>query len=239
MTYFLTSSTALDRTSGLNPANGFPQALKEALPGPRAGLFICSDPDGHERTDRHAAELQESFEGAGITFSSFTVLDGRNRDQAPALVQGADLIVLGGGHVPTQNRFFTAVGLRALLSGWPGVLVGISAGTMNSADTVYAQPELEGEAISPDHRRFLTGLGITQTMILPHYQMVKDDVLDGLRLFEDITYPDSVGRTFYALVDGSYLFGGDGREELRGEAYRIRNGRMEQICAEGQSFSLS
>lgn len=40
---------------------------------------------------------------------------------------------------------------------------------------VYAQPELEGE------------------------------VLDGKRLFEDITYSDSYGREFYALEDGSYF----------------------------------
>ena len=109
---------------------------------------------------------------------------------------------------------------------------------MNSADVVYAQPEEEGEAVDPAYRRFLTGLGLTKTMLLPHYQKVRDDVLDGLRLFEDITCSDSRGRTFYAIPDGSYLFIKDGREELRGEAYRIRDGRMTRIAAEGERVPL-
>ena len=35
--------------------------------------------------------------------------------------------------------------------------------------------------------------------------------------------PDSMGRSIYALVDGSFLLGKDGGEELRGEAYLIEN----------------
>ena len=129
-------------------------------------------------------------------------------------------------------------GLRSLLRDRPGVLMGISAGTMNSADTIYAQPERPGEAVSPEYRRFLPGLGLTETMVLPHYQMVKDDVLDGLRLFADITLPDSLGRTFYAIPDGSYLLIEDGRETLRGEAYEIRDGRMRPVSAVGGELCL-
>lgn len=46
MTYFLTSSPCT--AAGLNPANGFVEALLEALPGPCRRLFICSDPEGHD-----------------------------------------------------------------------------------------------------------------------------------------------------------------------------------------------
>ena len=48
MTYFLTSSTVLGRSAVLNPANGFVEALCKAMPGERKGLFICSDPEGHD-----------------------------------------------------------------------------------------------------------------------------------------------------------------------------------------------
>ena len=74
--------------------------------------------------------------------------------------------------------------------------------------------------------------------LLPHYQAVKDDVLDGLRVFQDIAYPDSVGKTFYAIPDGSYLFIGPGREELRGEAYRIRDGAIAQVASDGDIVML-
>ena len=77
--------------------------------------------------------------------------------------------------------------------------MGISAGSMNLADMAYIQPEEEGEGVDPDFVRFAPGLGLTDVNVLPHYQKCKDDILDGLRLFEDITYPDSRGNTFFAL----------------------------------------
>ena len=140
-----------------------------------------------------------------------------------------DVIWLGGGHVPTQNKFFGDISLREKMEGFRGIIIGISAGAMNAADVVYAQPEHEGEAIDPDFHRFITGLNLTKTNILPHYQMVKDWYLDGKRLFEDITYGDSYGRTFLALEDGSYLMVRNGEERVWGNAYEISEGQIKKI----------
>ena len=121
--------------------------------------------------------------------------------------------------------------------------MGISAGSMNCARTVYAQPEMPGEAADPAYQRFIPGLGLTDYNVLPHYNAVESDVIDGLRLMEDITYPDSAGRTFYAIVDGSYLFQtqscGEVHAEIRGEAYRIRDGKLEQVCGYGETLVLA
>ena len=138
----------------------------------------------------------------------------------------------------TQNRFFGRIGLRGLLQGHTGILMGISAGSMNAADQVYAQPEEEGEASDPSYKRFLPGLGLTRTCLLPHYQKNKDDTVDGLRIYADIACPDSMGRTFYAVPDGTYLYIDGRREELRGEAFRIRDGIMTQVSRRGDVLSL-
>ena len=61
--------------------------------------------------------------------------------------------------------------------------------------------------------------------------MVKDRMLDGMRLFEDITYPDSFRQPFLALCDGSYLLCEGGRETVFGEAYRIHNGVLSATFA--------
>lgn len=233
MTYFLTSSPCAAGEGVFNPANGFVEELQSAVPNPCKGLFICSDPEDSMGTERFAQDICDCFENAGFSFEDFAVLDGRNGADAADLVRQADLLILAGGHVPTQNAFFQQIGLREILQDYSGIVLGISAGTMNSADVVYAHPELEGEAVSPDYQRFLPGLGLTKTMVLPHYQMIRDSYLDGLHLFGDIACPDSVGRQFYALVDGSYLYGHDGVEELRGEAYLIENGEIRQISEEG------
>ena len=154
------------------------------------------------------------------------------------MVAHSDVILLAGGHVPTQNAFFRELGLRELLADYPGVVMGVSAGSMNAADTVYAQPEEAGEAVDPAYQRFLPGLGLTQVNILPHYNMVRDNVLDGMRLFEDITFRDSFGQRVIVLQDGSYVLQEDGRASLWGESRLIRDGSMEPLCAEGESVLL-
>ena len=130
-------------------------------------------------------------------------------------------------------------GLKQLLQSFDGLLIAWSAGSMNCAETVYAQPEVEGEGIDPDYQRFIPGLGVTQTMIIPHFQDVRKDIVDGLRVIEDMAYPDSMGREFLALNDGSYLVFADGVETLYGEAYEIKDGSMSQICRDGESIIYS
>ena len=116
--------------------------------------------------------------------------------------------------------------------------MGISAGTMNCARMVYAQPELPGEAADPAYERFIPGLGLTDYNILPHYNAVKNDIIDGMRLIEDIAFGDSFGHTFYAIPDGSYLLQTEDFAEIRGEAYMIRDGRIKQICSDGDVREL-
>ena len=238
MTYFLTSSSCVPDSPALNPANGFVDELRKALPDPCRAVFVASDPDNTERTERFAGSIRTGFELTGFRFSDYQVLDGRNAEQCAALVAEADLLILAGGHVPTQNRFFQDIALRERLAGFDGVVMGISAGTMNCEELVYAPPELEGEAIDPGYQRFYPGLGLTKAMIFPHFQETRYEVVDGLPTLETSLLPDSMGRSIYALVDGSFLLGKDGGEELRGEAYLIENSVLTQISREGEVIPL-
>lgn len=239
MICFLTSSPFLDDGSGLNPANGFVAALKQSLPaGKVRALYVASSPDEPKTNEFYAAEQRGGFEASGIAFASFRILDRRNAKRAAALIAEADLIILTGGHVPTQNAFFRDIGLKALLERFDGVLIGISAGTMNAAETVYSQPELPGEAIDPEYPRFLPGLGLTKAMVIPHFDGNLAYRLDGLRIWADVTFPDSLGRRFYVLPDGSYILLRDGAEALFGEAYTVEDGALRVFCNEGESVRL-
>ena len=79
MICFLTSSPFLENENRLNPANGLPEELRKSLRPNCAALFICSDPDGHERTLFFAQAVKEAFEADGFSFGSFEILDGLNR----------------------------------------------------------------------------------------------------------------------------------------------------------------
>lgn len=241
MTVFLTSSPCIDGAERaiLNPANGFLDRIREVLPENPTCLFIASSPEDRPATCEFGSHMFTAFAEAGIPFSGYQVLDAYNAEDAADLIFMSDLIILAGGHVPTQNEFFREIGLDVLLQEYEGVIMGVSAGSMNAAEIVYVQPEEPGESIDPDFQRFAPGLGLTTANICPHYQKVKDNILDGQRLFEDITYPDSYGHSFFALPDGSYIFiEEDGTETLFGEAYRIRNGILEMICVDEESVAL-
>ena len=173
-----------------------------------------------------------------MAFSHYAVLDGDNAYEAKKLVMESDLIVLAGGHVPTQNAFFHKIRLPELLWDYDGVVLGISAGSMNMAETVYAQPEEPGES-APEYRRFLPGLGLTDVQICPHYQKVKDYLMDGLRLFEDITYPDSVGNCFFVLPDGSYIYQDEESCLLCGKGYSLCNGIMTQLTENEEILEIN
>ena len=223
--------------SSLLTDNNLVNNLKSRWPERAKVLFIAANPNDTEKSESYRNAFLYAFPFHGMPIETYTVCDCRNEDAAAQLAD-YNVIILSGGHVPTQNDFFQRIGLKQKLDIYSGIIIGISAGTMNCADTVYAHPELEGEAVDPNYQRFIPGLGLTKRMILPHYQMIKDDVLDDLRVFEDIAYPDSIGREFYALNDGSYVISENGIETLYGEAYRIRDGQISMICRNNESVML-
>lgn len=239
MIAFLTSSPCVYGAPRaiLNPENGFLDRLRRALPEYPRCLYICSDPDSPEANDHLGPEMAEAFREAGIPFGEFMVLDRRAQAYAGELVWQSDFIILAGGHVPTQNRFFHRIGLKELLQNWPGVLMGISAGSMNAAGEVYSMPEESGES-RPEFRRFYPGLGLTSINMLPHYQWVQDYIIDGMRLYDCVVFPDSMGKCFHAFPDGTYILVENGRETIHGEAYRVRNGVLEQISKQGEIVTV-
>lgn len=224
---------------GYSEENGFLKRFKEGWEKGCSCLMISSDPKDFTHNDKMRGEFEGFFEISGIPVSRLVMCDERNERDLPRFLSESRMVILAGGHVPTQNAFFKKIRLKELIRDYDGTVMGISAGTMNCAQVVYAQPELAGESVDPGYERFLQGLGLTKLMILPHYQEVKENMLDGRRLMEEITYPDSAGRTFYALVDGSYVLAENGRETLYGEAYRIENGGIGKICEKGAYRVLS
>ena len=233
---FLVSSPFTEPGKPLNENNKFVERLLKCEH--HSALMVTSAPSDIRFSESFSYAIQHTMALSGITFENYIILDDRNKMDAQGLVAASDFIILGGGHVPTQNAFFAEIGLKDCMKNFDGTVLGISAGSMNAASIVYAQPEEEGEAADPNYRRFLKGLGLTNVMLLPHYQDTKDRILDGKKLFEEVTYPDSFGRQFIAIRDGSYLYADGTAERICGEAYLIQNGTIRKICDEGKEYPL-
>ena len=245
MTLFLTGSPTRFGEPYFTQDNGFRaevQAALAAVTGPNRKprvLLVSAAPDDRGFTDSVKKGMSDCIHASGIGTEKIVMLDRRNAAKAPELVRWADWIILCGGHVPTQNRFIHEIGLKELMKSFDGVVMGCSAGSMNCADHVYSHPELPGEARDPQYKRWLRGLGLTDINLVPHFEQVRYALVDGLRLFEDVAFPDSWGHRFYTFRDGGYVIQKKGRPaELRGEAYEITRGAMHRISEENKSYSF-
>ena len=217
--------------------NGLLEKLRSLWPDNARVLMICADPTDYVKNDTVLSCFTQAFPMSGLDYASLEMCDSRNMESAADLSR-KDVIILTGGHVPTQNRFFREISLKEKLNGYTGLVIAWSAGSMNCADPVYAGPELPGEAVDPAFQRWIPGLGLTKTNIFPHFNALKDDMLDGMRLIEDITFADSKTHEIIAINDGSYITIDQNGETLHGEAYSIKNGVIKQICRNGETIKL-
>ena len=193
MTLFLTSSPSGcpfepgPAVPVLDPRNHFVANLRAVWPDhPVLGL---------------ARVFLQSFADAHLPLTDLVPCDARNQEEIGTLLPQSGFVMLCGGHVPTQNHFFAQLGLPGLFHDYHGIVLGVSAGSMNAARLVYAAPEEPGEAADPAYCRWLNGLGLTETRILPHYQFIRERMLDGQKV-EDIAvhrWPRSLVRQSLVL----------------------------------------
>lgn len=237
---FITSSPFMPGECDITELNNMAENLRNAVPADAKALFIPANPYDQSFAAGQMHGMRTAMERLGITFSRFAYLDMSNTMSAERLIRTSNLIVLGGGHLPTQNTFLKRIKMREILNDMEGkmVFMGISAGAMNLADEVYSSPEEPGEALDPNYERFITGLGLTTRNIMPHYNTLQGAMLDGMRLFEDIIYEDSRGKEILIFPDGTYIHTHDGKEELYGQAWLCKDAVMTPICNQGEVVEL-
>ncbi len=221
----------------LSETNGFLMRIQGVWKNDSKVMIISGSPAYYDKNDSILFCLKGAFSLSNLSASEVLMCDERNKEIIERLPE-MDVLILAGGHVPTQNSFMKTIELKERLQDWDGLLIAWSAGSMNCAEMVYAGPEFPGEAIDPNYQRWISGLGITKTNIFPHFDALRDEILDGMRLIEDITYADSMGHEIIALNNGSFIVKDNGTEMLYGEAYSIKNGEQRQICTDDKWMQL-
>ncbi|MFT4144287.1 MAG: Type 1 glutamine amidotransferase-like domain-containing protein [Mobilitalea sp.] len=226
------------KACALDGSNHFLELLSKDWTGEVKCLILSSAPEEYQINESYRRLFLEAFNLSNLPLTIIDVCDARNEDRIADILYDYNVIILAGGHVPTQNAFFNKIHLKELMKKYEGIVIGISAGSMNCADIVYAQPELEGEAIDSLYERYLQGLDLTKLSILPHFQYIKDICVDELRVLEDISLPDSKTRPFYALVDGAFILVENGQTFLYGEAYWVQDGMISKVCDNDQVMQI-
>ena len=96
-----------------------------------------------------------------------------------------------------------------------------------------------GDFMSRDHRKIVIIDGqtaYTGGMNVADYYIER---YLNKRLYEDITYPQSMGQTFFALPDNSYFYQDEENLLLFGEAYRLQDGVLEKICETDECLDMA
>ena len=120
------------------PMRRFPQAiarrLKEALVCRERLVFLSAWPDDAARNDEDAAGMHGMFTEWGMGFERFAVIDERtSSEEGTRMLMAADCVFLMGGNPTAQMQFIRQRNLADPLRDFGGVLLGVSAGSINMA----------------------------------------------------------------------------------------------------------
>ncbi|MBP5555224.1 MAG: EAL domain-containing protein [Lachnospiraceae bacterium] len=192
-------------------------------------LIITSDPDADRINKIIEERFDIAFNLAGLTTSSIKTLDNTNMDNAFELVRNSDVIILSGGNGNIQNAFFKKIMLKNLLVGYPGIIIAMGCGSTNCAENAYLVPEYEGQVADLNYEKFTDGLGLTDISIIPHFSALKTLYIQGKNLIDDVVFPDSVGRCFYLLDDGSYFLIDGDVTKFYGVGKALENGTIRTV----------
>ena len=234
MKYFLTSSPIDEDTGSFFEKNNFKERFLSSLGEKTDILFVASDPKDYEVTEFYANDMVARIEKEGVKVNSLTLLDDRNKGKAASLFSKCNLVVFAGGHVPTQNKFFSSFPLKMLISRFKGTLLTISAGSMNCGKEVYLMPEEEGETKSEECNKLVKGIGLTSLVLIPHYRVEEDYYLDGMDLYKEVVYPFFQNRAVMCIPDGTYIYSSDEGEVIAGECWSIYGGKRNKISEDGE-----
>ena len=91
----------------LERKNGFIENLREYWRDGAKGLFISADPEDFRGNDRMRDEFFRAFADSGLPFEILEICDNRNPNVED--IAKFDVVILGGGHVPTENKFFEKI----------------------------------------------------------------------------------------------------------------------------------
>ena len=216
--------------------NDFLENLKKYIKSNNKFVLVASDPDNYERNDLFLQMDIEALKLSGLTFKEYLVLDGRAKGNIDDILKDSDLIFLCGGNTLTQNIFFNNVGLKEYLRSINSVIVGISAGSINSANDVYNSPESEEDL---KNSPYLNGLDLTTINIEPHFILEDSSDNCNKKLQRKEILKESYSRTIIALTDRAYILQTDEDCKLYGESYKIKDGIISKICDDDEYIVLN
>lgn len=206
-------------TSGF--PNGFPddygRVLKTYIKTGMKLAFVASEFENiYERTDWYCNHFLKMFSDCGITFDNVNVIDGRmSKETAQDIIRKADVLWLAGGDTPTQFAYLESYGLIPCIRDQKGVIIGMSAGSINMTKTAVCTLTCEH-----DELKIYEALGLVEFSIEPHFD--KDNLTEELLVLSE-KYP------LYGICDDSAIVCTDDKTLYLGDVFLIDNRHVTRV----------
>ena len=217
-------------TIPIENVNGVLDNIKKYLSSTNRVVYVSNDPNNVIENEERIKNMMDSFSLSNLNFNEKILLDARNKKDSKNIILGADIVILSGGKILCQNKFFRSVRLKKILKHFNGIVIGMSAGTMNLCKTIFNFPE---ENADIKEKRWVKGLDFYDKIIIPHfdgetntYQIECEEV----DVVNDYIFPASHKKEFLGIPNGSYiLIDGNKNVSFFGEMYTIENGVTKKI----------
>lgn len=206
-------------TSGF--PNGFPNSfsklLKTCLKASMSFVFVASEFDNiHEKTDWYCNQFLKMFSDCGINFETVNVVDGRiSKENVKDMVRNADVLWLAGGDTPTQFAYLESYGLIQCIREHKGVIIGMSAGSINMTKTAVCTLTCEHNEL-----KIYEALGLVEFSVEPHFD--KDNITKELLVLSE-KYP------LYGICDDSAIICTEDNTFYIGDVFFINKGEVTPV----------
>lgn len=205
--------------SGISKEQGFNKVqreyLKKDIKNNDTIVFIATTFDDYEKNDLYYNNLIKHFKNIDITFSKAYLIDNRvDKDLAKDYILKSNIIFLMGGDAKKQIDSVKEYDLFEILKSKEGIILGVSAGSMNQSSRVVYKNDYNNYVIE-DYE----GLGYIDINIYPHLDFNNIDYLK--EVFEVSNYTKTV-----ALPNDSFIRIENNNIDFVGEYYTIQNSKI-------------
>ena len=178
-------------------------------------VFIATTFDDYEKNDLYYNNLIKHFKNIDITFNKAYLIDNRvAKDLAKDYILKSNIIFLMGGDTKKQIDSVKEYDLFEILKSKEGIILGVSAGSMNQSSRVVYKNDYNNYVIE-DYE----GLGYIDINIYPHLDFNNIDYLK--EVFEVSNYTKTV-----ALPNDSFIRIENNNIDFVGEYYTIQNSKI-------------
>ena len=191
--------------------NDFSSLLKTYIKAGMNFVFVASEFENiYEKTDWYCNHFLKMFSDCGITFGSVDVIDSRMpKETAQDTVRDADVLWIAGGDTPTQFAYLESYGLIPYIKEQKGVIIEMSAGSINMAKTAVCTLTCEHDKLE-----IYEALGLVEFSVEPHFD--KDNITDELLVLSE-KYP------LYGICDDGAIVCTENNTLYIGDIFLIDN----------------